>query len=60
MKLLHFESIIDLVKWPFSVQDEGGAKAGQKAGFHVMLKNFEIKKAFRYYIKQIDSMLPCA
>ena len=35
------------------------AKAGQKAGFRVMLKYFEIKKAFRYYIKQIDSMLPC-
>ena len=36
-------------------------KAGQKAGFPVraMLKYFEIKKAFRYYIKQIDSMLPC-
>ena len=38
---------------------KGGAKAGQKAGFRVMLKNFEIKKAFRYYIKQVDSMLPC-
>ena len=38
---------------------KGGAKAGQKAGFRVMLKNFEIKKAFRYYIKQIDSMLLC-
>ena len=37
---------------------KGGAKAGQKAGFRVMLKHFEIKKAFRYYIKQIDSMLP--
>ena len=24
-----------------------------------MLKYFEIKMAFRYYIKQIDSMLPC-
>ena len=24
-----------------------------------MLKYFEIKKAFRYYIKQIHSMLPC-
>ena len=24
-----------------------------------MLKYFEIKKTFRYYIKQIDSMLPC-
>ena len=35
------------------------AKAGQKAGFRVMLKNFEIKKGFRYYMKQIDSMLPC-
>ena len=34
-------------------------KAGQKAGFRAMLKYFEIKKAFRYYIKQIDSMLPC-
>ena len=33
-------------------------KAGQKAGFRVMLKYFEIKKAFRYYIKRIDSMLP--
>ena len=40
----------------FFVQDEGGAKAGQNAGFRVMLKYFEI---FRYYIKQIDSMLPC-
>ena len=38
---------------------KGGAKAGQKAGFRVMLKNFEIKKAFRYFIKQIDSMLQC-
>ena len=35
------------------------AKAGQKTGFRVMLKYFEIKKAFRYYIKQIDFMLPC-
>ena len=26
------------------------AKAGQKAGFRVMLKHFEIKKAFCYYI----------
>ena len=34
------------------------AKAGQKAGFRVMLKYFEINKAFRYYIKQIDSKLP--
>ena len=38
---------------------KGGAKAGQKAAFRVMLKYFEIKKASRYYIKQIDSMLPC-
>ena len=41
------------------MQDEGGAKAGQNAGFRFMLKYFGIKKAFRYYIKQIDSMLPC-
>ena len=38
---------------------KGGAKAGEKAGFRVMLKTFEIKRAFRDYIKQIDSMLPC-
>ena len=31
--------------------------AGQKAGFRVMLKYFEIKEAFRYYIKQIDSVI---
>ena len=36
-----------------------GGTAGPKAGFRVILKYFEIKKAFRYYIKQIDSMLPC-
>ena len=59
MKLLHFESIIDHVKWLFFVQDEGGAKAGQKVGFRVMLKYFEIKNTFRYFIKQVDSMLPC-
>ena len=35
------------------------SKGGAKAGFRVMLEYFEIKKAFRYYIKQIDSMLPC-
>ena len=38
------------------------AKVGKgraKAGFRIMLKYFEIKKAFCYYIKQIDSMLPC-
>ena len=57
MKLLHFESIIDHVKWLFSCK--GRAKAGQKASFRVILKYFEIKMAFRYYRKQIDSMLPC-
>ena len=36
---------------------KGGAKAEQKAGFRVMFKYFEIKRAFRYYIKQVDSML---
>ena len=35
------------------------AKVGQKAGFRVIMKSFEVKKAFCYYIKQIDSMLPC-
>ena len=38
------------------------AKVGKgeaMVGFRAMLKYFEIKKAFRYYIKQIDSMLPC-
>ena len=39
------------------------AKVGQRrwkrVGFRVMLKYFEIKKAFRYCINQIDSMLPC-
>ena len=34
-------------------------KDGANAGFRVMLKYFEIKKGFRYYLKQIDSMLPC-
>ena len=29
------------------------------ADLRIMLKYFEIRKAFRYYIKQIDSMLPC-
>ena len=58
MKLLHFESIIDHVKWLFFVQRRGrGGAKGRLSG--VMLKYFEIKKAFRYYIKQIDSMLPC-
>ena len=45
---------IDHFKWLFSCK--GGAKAGEKAGFRVMLKYFEIKKTCRYYIKQIDSM----
>ena len=48
---------INHVKW--LVLCKGGAKAGQKGGFRVVLKYFEINKAFRYYIKQIDSMLPC-
>ena len=53
MKLPHFEKIKDHVKWL------ARQRRGKKAGFRVMLKYFEIKKAFRYYIKQIDSMLPC-
>ena len=44
----------------FFLRCKGGANAGQKAGFRVMLKYFEIKKAFLYLLlKQIDSMLPC-
>ena len=58
MKLLHFESIRSRQMAFFFRADEGGAKAGQNPGFRVMLKYFELKKAFRYYIKQIDSMLP--
>ena len=34
-------------------------RRGKKAGFRVVLKHFEIKLAFRYYVKQIDSMFPC-
>ena len=33
-----------------------GSPKRAKAGFRV---NVEIPKAFRYYIKQLDSMLPC-
>ena len=35
------------------------AKAGQRRGKRPAFALFEIKKALRYYIKQIDSMLPC-
>ena len=52
MKLLYFEKIIDHVKWLFFLKSPGGAKAGQKAGFHVMLKYFEIlKKGFSLLYK---------
>ena len=54
MKLRHFKSIIDHVNWLFFLQRQ--TEAGQNAGFRVMLKYFEIKKAFRYYVKQIDSI----
>ena len=56
MKLLHFVWIINHVKWLFWCK--GGAKARQKAGFRVILKYLEIEKAFRYYVRQIDSILP--
>ena len=48
MKLLHFVWVIDHVKWLFFVQRRGigGAKAGQKASFRVILKYFELKKGF--------------
>ena len=55
MKLLHFETIKDHVKWLFSCK--GGAKG--RLSRYVGVRYFEIKKAFRCYIKQIDSMLPC-
>ena len=53
--LIHFVYIIDYVKWLFFVFAKVG-KGGAKAGFRVMLKYFKMRKAFRYYIKQID---PC-
>ena len=59
MKLLYFVQIIGHVKWLFFVFTEMRGKNGAKAGFRSMLKYFEIKKALRYYIKQIDSMLSC-
>ena len=37
---------------------KAGQRRGKKPAFAFLLKYFEIKKAFRYYIKQIDSMLP--
>ena len=57
MKLLDFESIGSRQMTFFRAK--AGQRRGKLAGFPVMLKYFEIKKAFRYYIKQIDSMLPC-
>ena len=59
MKLLHFVYMINYVKWLFSSSPKWA-----EAGFRVMLKYFEINTSFicsnlfRYYIKQIDSMLP--
>ena len=46
----------------FSCKMKAGQRRGKMPAFalcFVMLKYCEIKKAFRYYIKQIDSMLPC-
>ena len=48
-EIASFCMIIDHVKWLFS--RKGGAKAGQKAGFRVMLKYFEIKKGFSLLYK---------
>ena len=64
MKLPHFVEIICYVKWLFWVFAKVG-KGGAKAGLRVMLKYFEIDESFIccslfcYYIKQIDSILPC-
>ena len=59
------EETIDYAKWLLSCLSKW-LECGAKAGFRVMLKDFEIKKRFfcgsllfLYYIKQIDSMLPC-
>ena len=55
-----YRQIKDHVKWLFSCLSKWA-----KNGFRVMLKDFEIKKLFLssslflYYIKQIDSMVPC-
>ena len=54
MKLLHFESIIDHVNWLFFLQ-----RRGKMPAFALCWNILKLKKAFRYYIKQIDSMLPC-
>ena len=51
MKLLHFEKIIDHVKWLFFLQRPGGQRGGQKAGFHDMLKYLAITKDFSLLYK---------
>ena len=46
----------------FRVRQSGRrlAEAQQRPAFELTLKDFEIKRAFSsYYIKQVDSMLPC-
>ena len=59
MRLLLFVETTDYVKWLFSCSPKW-----TKGGFRVMLKDFEIKSflcisLFCYYMKQVDSMLPC-
>ena len=46
------------MKWLFSSLPKL-AKAGQRPAFTLLLKYFEVRKAFRYYIKQMDSILLC-
>ena len=57
MRLLHFVETIAYVKWLFPC-----SPTWAKAGFRVILKDFEFKKLDLWYrssnIKQIDSMLP--
>ena len=60
MKLLHFKKIIDHVKWLFfSCKGQAGQRWGKRPAFTLCWNILKSKKAFRYYIKQIDSMLPC-
>ena len=50
------------LKWSFWLCLSKWAECRAKAGFRNMLKDFELKSCsslFHYYIKQIDSMLPC-
>ena len=63
-EIASFVYTIDNVKWLLSCLSKW-AECVAKADFRVIWKDFEIKKSFfygslsLYFIKQIDSMLPC-